>query len=423
MKIYNKQIDTFYYYKSKDKECKIIYYALKNDDDEIIELKSLNFGSRNYPMNSYFYKSFNELKRFREELKLYNKEIESHYFETKNKKKYKINLFNSYSTELFLIENLDNKTDKTILKSFEVIDKKEFYIFENCIKSGIQTFNKDYKGIETEVYYYDFSKFYYEMMKRIKIPISKPIYINLSNIDFNKLDYGIYRVKIICENKTFLNIFRYNTKNFYNSTTLNRLYKYKEKYNIEFKLLTADDNFDFNFVKYENTIKVKELFKEYFKVCDKLLKSCSKSNWLLKALVSIMHGIITKYNKIIIDKDELRTLDYENIENIEKNNISDIYEYYLLENDLTKAKVIKSDDAYKYKGLGRMKTFLTEFCRTFIFEFINDNNLESNIIAINIDGLVLNKKVDDFKGEYVPKLDLNKSGKFIYESVKKYKKI
>lgn len=44
--------------------------------------------------------------------------------------------------------------------------------------------------------------------------------------------------------------------------------------------------YNYNMVHYEKTVELKTLMRGYFNVMDTLLKQCSKSNWLVKSLMS-----------------------------------------------------------------------------------------------------------------------------------------
>ena len=51
----------------------------------------------------------------------------------------------------------------------------------------------------------------------------------INNLDFDNLDFGIYRVKIEYTNKDFTNIFNFSSENHYTSSTLYYLNKIKDK--------------------------------------------------------------------------------------------------------------------------------------------------------------------------------------------------
>ena len=61
--------------------------------------------------------------------------------------------------------------NQELLKTIEPIDANEFRLLENCISSALMTIDKDVLKKPIDCYGYDFSKFYYNMMKKIKIHI------------------------------------------------------------------------------------------------------------------------------------------------------------------------------------------------------------------------------------------------------------
>ena len=194
------------------------FICLLNDDEDITELDLLDMKStRNFVLNCNFSKSHEELKRYRTELKLYNNEIMKHWFKTKaDDKLFKINIFNYLNMKDYMYATANKNCNQELLKSIPPIDAKEFKMLESCICSALATIDKTYLNNITKCYTYDFSKFYYNMMRRIKIPISPPEYKNITEINYNKLEYGIYRVKICSENKHFWNIFNFNSTHHYN---------------------------------------------------------------------------------------------------------------------------------------------------------------------------------------------------------------
>ena len=286
------------------------YISMINDDEEPTTLNLLDMkNSRNFGLNDKFKKSVEELKRYRTELKLYNDEIQAKWYKNKKEDKlFKINIFHYLNMKDYIYAIANKNCNQELLKTIQPIDVNEFRLLENCISSALMTIDKDVLKKPIDCYGYDFSKFYYNMMKKIKIPADKPEYKILTEINYNKLDYGIYRVKIICNNKKFWNVFNFNNTHHYNSTTLSTLYKYKDKYQIEFKLLEPDTMYNYNYVKYTKAIKLEDLFRQFFNVCDDLIKNCSKSNWLLKSLLSTTWGTLSGYKKETIIKDEIEEL-------------------------------------------------------------------------------------------------------------------
>ena len=225
-------------------------------------------------------------------------------------------------------------------------------------------------------------------------------------------------MKILCDNDLFLNIFQYNKDNHYNYNTLKTLYKYKDLYSIRFKLLPINEEYDYNAVIYDETIELKNLLKGWFTIMDTLLTKCDKKNWLLKSYLSQAWGTLTKYKKVYIDEDDANTYDWDHLNNISSNK----YEYYAHKHTNGVYTMINADDAFEYKALGRIKPFLTEYSRNYIFDMISSNNLAKYIVRIQTDGIVFNKAID-FKNmnlKYYPIQEDKSTGHIKFYNVNRY---
>ncbi len=89
-----------------------------------------------------------------------------------------------------------SKLCKEKLELFESVNEDEFYIFERCLNSGLICLNLNYKNIPTDCFGYDFSRYYTNLLLDLKIPMSVGKKRKIENLEFDNLDFGIYRVKI-----------------------------------------------------------------------------------------------------------------------------------------------------------------------------------------------------------------------------------
>ncbi|RZK26951.1 MAG: hypothetical protein EOO43_01220 [Flavobacterium sp.] len=282
-----------------------IYRCIYDESDKVYEVNTLDYKQcKNYRMNERYEACDEDLVKFRDDLIKWNDEIKQFFFKNKDKKVLKIDVFNYNTINEAVYNNVLVNSDQTKIHAIPDIQFSEFVMMQNCKTCGLMTIEKDILEQEVQSYGYDYSKFYYQMMKKIRIPISKPEYYVLDEIDFGNLDFGIYRVKVSCNNKKFWNVFNFNDKHHYTHNTLKVLYKHREKYGITFKLLEPDQCYNYNMVWYEYTIELNRLFKGWFKVMDLLLKKCSSGNWLVKSFVSQAWGNICKYQKYFISDDD-----------------------------------------------------------------------------------------------------------------------
>jgi hypothetical protein len=407
---------TIFYYKINS-----TFRYITDIDDEIKESEFLEYTKcKNYRLNEKYNACDEDLIKFKKDLINNNNEIKKNFFLNKDKKAFNIDVFRYNTLNEAIYNNVIINSNQKIINEMPDIKFMEFIMMQNLKTSGLMTLKHDIIGkINDNCFGYDYKKFYYEIMKRIRIPITSPVYYEIDEIDFNKLDFGIYRVKIICDNPLFLNIFNFNPKHHYTHNTLKVCYKFKDKYGIKFKLLKPDDNFKYNFVHYDKTIELKNLFKGYFKIMDELLLKCKSNNFLIKNYVSTIWGVLSKYNKIYVKDDDAEKYDFEHINKI---NCNERYDYYLYEHSDNIMTLINSKKAYKNGGLARIKSFLPEYCRNFIFEMISSNNLENDIIRIQTDGIVFNKEIDfkNMKMKYYPVKEDKTSGRIKFYNVNSY---
>ena len=367
--------------------------CLINDSDDIIEVKELDYNqNKNYRMNNYYKAIDKDLYKFRDDLITFNEEIMEHFFKNKTTGKiFKLNVFNNYTINDAVLHNIKINSEQIKINAIPDIGFKEFVMIENCLSCGLMNVKRDIIGEPTQTYGYDFAKYYYYMMKKIRIPTSAPIFQVMQEIDYNKLAFGIYRVRVTYNSPTFRNIVMLNKNHHYTHNSLKILYKYKDKYNISFEPLQNDETYDYNAVIYENTAELKHLFKPWFDIIDELLGECSKSNWLLKTYISQAWGNLSKYNKIYVKEKDSENYDFDHLDRVTTTNQ---YKYYSYKHNNGVYEFIDSNKPYKHGGIARLKPFLTEYARNFMTSFIVDNNLEENVIRVQTDGLCLDKKVD-----------------------------
>ena len=256
------------------------------------------------------------------------------------------------------------------------------------------------------------------MLQKIRIPISSPVYNTIDKIDFDKLSFGLYGCKIICYDEMFNNIFNFNKKNIYSHNTLKILFEYKDLYNIKFELLPSDEHFDYNQVLYPKTIEFKLLAKNWIKIMNDILKRC-KNNFLAKSLVSQVWGNIIQYKKIRVKDEKLFDYDYTHIDKIDSTNK---YDFYELKHTGNYHYLIDSNNAFNHP-LSRLKVFLTSYCRSYIFNFLSENNLAKNVIRIQTDGIVFNKKFNFDLFDYAPIPEDKTTGKIVFKNVNRYHKV
>ena len=408
----------------------LIYYYVKNEkvvymtdeNDEIKEMDIINIqckGIRKFRLLDGYDSEYEALRRFKKDFNEWCDNLKTVAIKTKTGKYYRLDYKKYYSHKDAVFRFWKKFVDKDVLKKFEDIKDKEFYIIERCGNGGLITLNLNYKEKITQCYGNDFSSFYPNLMKDMQIPYKQGKILNLESVTFGKLKYGIYRVKITYEKEEFTNIFNFSKLNHYTSTILNSIFKYKDLFGLKFKLLEADDEYDYNALTYEysDLTHGKTLFSEWLNTLLKLKKEIPK-NRLLKHLLSTLHGTLNSFKKMEIDKNLSEDYDCSHIHDADKS------EYKILGfNENGNYKCVKSSEAYNY-NFARLKAFLPSFGRKRMFEFVIKHDVLNNIIAIHTDRMALNKNIDFSKlCEYYPLPEKKSTGKIIFHNSINYSHI
>lgn len=413
----NKKIN--FYYSTKDNNGEPIHRCLYEGCHDIVSVDALDYKKqKNIRMNSYYTCMDDDLFKFRDDLHKHNDEIRKIFFKSKTKEIFKVDALKYNTINDAVYNNVLINSDQKTINTIPDIKFREFVMFENCSSCGLMSVNKDILEIPMDVWTCDYSKYYFYMMKKIRIPTCAPVFYVIDEINFDKLDFGYYRCKVICSNKQFWNIFKFNDKHHYSHNTLKLLYKYRERYGIKFKLLEPDKCYNYNMVHYETTVELKVLFKEWFKVMEKLLKDCSKSNWLVKAYVSQAWGTICSYNKIYVHKDDSESYYFDQLNKISNKK----YDYYSYEYSDSIFTMIDANKPFKHGGLARIKPFLTEFARGYMFNMVSENNLEGHVLRVQTDSVSFNRSVD-FKilnMAYYPIPESKSTGYIVFHNINSY---
>ena len=177
--------------------------------------------------------------------------------------------------------------------------------------------------------------------------------------------------------------------------------------------------YDYNFIEYKETVELKVLFKRYFKIMDELLKKCSKKNFLLKSYCAQAWGALSKYRKIYVDEEDLEEYDWGHMTDIQKGKQ---YEYYSYKSNNGVHTLVKEDNAYRYGGLGRIKTFLSEYSRNYMLTMLTENNLEPYVMRIQTDGICFSKPIDfpSMGLNYYPIPEKKTTGKIKFYNINYY---
>ena len=179
-----------YFYSTLNKYGDTVYRYIDNEEQTttIYETKTLDYkNNKNYAMTSTYNAIDADLFKFRADLNKYNNEIKEHFFKNKDKKIFKIDVFNYNTIRKTIYNNIIINSDQKTINQIPNIAFKEFLLFEKCLSCGLIRLKQSIIEKPIDVYGYDYSKYYYYMMRKIRIPKSAPRYTTLKNLDFDNL--------------------------------------------------------------------------------------------------------------------------------------------------------------------------------------------------------------------------------------------
>ena len=343
---------------------------------------------------------------FHDKFNVWCKQLEKHgiYY-----KKY----YNHYNAVEFTFKRYSSD----IKYDFDAVSFDEFELMEKCYNGGLIYLNPEYKNQTLNSFGYDYSSFYPNVLvdKDFKIPTKQGIKKHITHFDFENLQYGIYKVKITCENEEFRKVFAFSRDNTYTHYSLLFAKKYQETFNVNIELITATE---FNALVYKNEdlVNSKTIFNNWFSKLYNIKSKCSKDNYLVKRLLSSLWGSLTKCEKKYFNdaqmEDETEQDEYEIIKE----------SYYHYEGELkTRFECVRKSKPYKFE-LARMKPFMLSFSRNIVGEIILHSHTLENVVRINTDGIVLSKEFD-FPAlgiPYYPKPEDKTTGLIKWNNVNNY---
>lgn len=383
-----KQYEGLYFYFKND----MFYYITDtNSKEQTIEPNNNNKKMKNYHWVSknifvgYEDDNNETLIRFRNDYNIWIDEISETVFMTENDKPYRINLKNYKKIKYAiykLVLNFSKISEKEFENLVEPLDRDEFLIHKNCYNAGIMSVNTKEILKPVKTFGYDFSSNYPELLSRLIIPKKRGMKTIMKELNYDKLAFGIYRVKITYTNNSFPVIFSFSDKHHYTSLQLKTIYKHREQLGLKFELLEPDEDYSYNAYIYPSEfLELKTVYAEWLKSMKEIKTKCSKTNQLIKMIVSSVWGVFTETYKLQIEENDLENYDCET-------------DYYYKEMNEKGHILIDFKNISLYGGFYRIKTFLTASQRNFMLSYAIKNNITENILRIHTDSYMLNKEVN-----------------------------
>jgi hypothetical protein len=304
---------------------------------------------------------------------------------------------------------------KSYYEDFDKITCKEDQWFDKCNNGGLIYCEPG----TYQSYGYDFSSFYPFLLCHddFLIPTKEGKEKILDNLpSIKKIKFGLYRVKILCDNNDFKKIFAFSKDDVYTNYSLKRAMEYQNKYNVKITLIQDGEPNAFLY-KTKYLVNGKSIFGDWFNILMSLKKELPK-NKLLKHLLSSCWGHLTQKNTIhkTLKEIEDEKLDVGMGDTCEWKILDYFYcetsEYYVL---------VNPKEPYKYPL--RIKPFLTSLSRNIIGDVIL-RDIE-NVIRVHTDNCVfkVKKTFDDLPNLLKEDKTSGKIEWFNANSYTKYKRI
>ncbi len=403
-----------YFFKIGD----IIHYIEENNNElktQTAKEKSQIYGINYFEAQKDYTANLEGLIQYKNDFQKDAKQIEKQINYTK--------YFNHDSAVYMVFKRFSSIAMKNI--KFENIVYKEFVFFENCFNGGLMTFDTKYKDKTIQSYGYDFSGYYPTLLAQsdFKFPFEQGKRKKIKKLNFDKLDYGIYRVKITCDSSEFKKIFAFNKSNLYTNYCLEFAYQCQETFNIKIELI-VDDEYNCIYWKEEQLINSNEIFGEWYGNL-KTLKDKYPKNKLVKKLTSSLWGYITKFKRQFIE-DDFYELDVSEVKDKSETEYKLIGEKHY--KDETKPnqirtvyEIVKSENPYT-NSMARLKPFFVSYCRTFMGSLILSENILDKVIRSHTDNITLTEEHDFTHLPYYPKPEEKTTGNITWRNVNNYEK-
>lgn len=398
----------------------VIYYYEENGKIHYINEKD-EYGTFN---NSREMKNYH----FFQLLKGYEKNVESLKQFKKDFNKWRMNILastKSFDYKQFYNHNAAVRSFYNIhcspkVKKYNMdeITLTEYKYYEKCFNTGLTYINKDVIDEEIDCFGYDFKRYYPTILnsKTMKIPTKQGIekkYTSLSS----KLKYGIYNVKISCDNDEFNKMFSYSKFHHYTHFSLQFARDNALKYDISIEL-NMDEEFNALVYPKECLVSLNKIFCHWFGSLD-YLKERFSDNKLIKHLFSSAWGEISKFNKV-----------YKTIKEIEKENIifmdgKDFLNGEPITNEthlFIEREFYDSGDIFiliplnenPYRSNMRIKPFITAYGRN-ITASIMARDID-NVVRVHTDGVCFSKPQTFDDLEWFPVEEAKTTAKIIWYS-------
>ena len=276
-------------------------------------------------------------------------------------------------------------------RNYDATYYKEYQWFKKCNNSGIIHLKEE--GDYYNTFGYDFKMSYPTDMasSSFLMPTKKGEELRISALP-EKLQYGIYRVKIESTDASFNKVFNYSKYNHYTHYSIERARVLSKKFKISINLIC--DGLP-NALIYNDFVCGRDIFCNWYLRLTELKAAFPKSS-IVKNLSSSCWGYLQKVQKTYFENDEIET-EYELGKKFEydENNITAETDYLVLKEEEFQTRTLYHCIDLKkpiYKMNFRLLPFITSFSRAKMMLLIDTHGLYDNIIRIQTDSITLDKE-------------------------------
>lgn len=277
---------------------------------------------------------------------------------------------------------------------FDDTDVVEALWIEKCNNAGLQILKQEGKQ---ECYGYDFKAFYLSIMGKKElnydIPLKRGKEIILSELNFYKLDVGMYRVKITSDDNKF--IFGYSKHDIYTNISIYYAFKCQRNgLNIKIELIQdgKPNAYIYGKTTKEGVHSSRYMFGNMYDVLMEV-KTKYPKNKLVKFICSSIWGHIVKFNTKNMSMDEIIKEDIYCSTEITNNKA----DYWIRDCTGTYYELVSMKNPYKF-NVGRIKPFLLSMGRVISANvaslYIDD------LVRVQTDGFVFTKPHDDIISKF-----------------------
>lgn len=296
-------------------------------------------------------------------------------------------------------KRLTKKQGNYIYDDFDSILYDEYKWFDNCKNCGLMYLDK--KGLQKNTYGYDFKMSYPTDMASIKfqMPTKRGTekIINSLPEQSRYVSFGIYRVKIECEDKDFKKVFMINEKHYYTSYSLKFAINLRNKFKIKINLI-MDNKPNAYIYDRKDLISGNKVFGNWYYTL-KQMKEDMPTNGIIKLLSSAGWGHLNECK--VLYKTEEQLVEMIN-SGVKISHCSENMDYVILDmykKETTIYKLIKTNEPVYDLNL-RLLPFITSFSRVKMGNLIHKNNLYNEVLRIQTDSITfyndINLKIPGF---------------------------